>query len=406
VVHITGVVRFDVELESFLTARHWLVRRNELSGLVEVHRPDGIVPLTDERLAEIRFTLAYASNGKEPSKDKIADAIALIGERRAYHPIKAYLDGLQWDGVSRLNGWLIDYAGAADTELNRAFGRKMLCAALRRVKQPGCKFDHVLVLQGRQDLGKSSLIRALCPDSAWFTDQAKVGADAKETIERTGGAWIVEFAELDGLGKRESNAVKSFITTTSDRARLAYGRYPVDRPRQFVLFGTTNEKGFLTDSTGNRRWWIVHVAKCDVAGLQAIRDLLWAEALQAEPDECLWLDNDALKAQAAAVTEASVDRGPWFEVLADRIPDGPVKIAAIDVWAMVGIDQQSVNKISPGHRSSLRKALAALGFEPDAKNMRRDGKQVHAYVRGDLTTAQWWTPNFTGQHSKKSHEPW
>jgi hypothetical protein len=238
---------------------------------------------------------------------------------------------------------------------------------VRRAKHPGCKFDHILVLRGRQDLGKSSLIRGLCPDPAWFTDQAKVGADAKETIERTSGSWIVELAELDGLGKREANAVKSFVTTTIDRARPAYGRYTVEKSRQFILFGTTNESAFLTDLTGNRRWWVVPVGCCDVEGLSAVRDQLWAEAVHAEPTELLWLGTDALKADAAAVTESVADRGPWFDILADMMPAGPLKIAAADVWRMVGIDAQAINKISPSHRASLRKALAGLGFNPDAK---------------------------------------
>lgn len=407
VAYITGIGRFDVELESWLTSRQWAIRRNDLSGNLEIHTPDGIRPLTDERLAEVRFTFTYASNGKEPAKDKIADGMALIGERRAYHPVIDYLGNLRWDGVPRLNGWLTNFAGAADTDLNRAFSRKILCAAVRRVRQPGCKFDHIPVLQGPQDLGKSRLIRALCPDPAWFTDQVKVGADAKETIENAAGAWIVELAELDGLSRREANAVKSFVTTVKDKARLAYGRYAVERARQFVLFGTTNESAFLTDLTGNRRWWVVHVSKCDVAALETVRDQLWAEAVQMEPSEPLWLDSDILKAEAAAITEAVAERGPWFDMLVGKIPaTASLKIAAEDIWNLVGIDAKSINKISPGHRASLRKALAGLGFNPDAKNIRRDGKQTHAYVRGDPSIAGWWSPSTADLRNQHLQSDW
>jgi hypothetical protein len=226
---IIGIERFDAELEALLQDRRWNIKRNLLSDELEIHLPDTIVPMSDERLAEIRFTVAYASNGKEPSKDKIADAVALIGERRAYHPVRNYLATLQWDGIGRLNGWLAEYFGVDDTPLNRALGRKILCAAVRRVLQPGCKFDAMLVLEGAQDLGKSSAIRALCHDPAWFTDQLEVGADPKVTIEKTAGAWIVEMPELDGLGRRDTNRVKSFITTTHDRARLAYSRFAATR---------------------------------------------------------------------------------------------------------------------------------------------------------------------------------
>lgn len=399
VAHIVGIDRFDIELEAWLTASQWTIRRNLLSHAVEVHRPNGIVPMTDERLAEIRFTFKYATNGQEPAKDKIVDALILIAERRAYHPVLDYLAALQWDGIPRLDGWLVEYAGAADTALNRAFGRKSLCAAVRRVKKPGCKFDHVPVLQGTQDLGKSSLIRALCPNPAWFTDQAKVGADAKETIERTSGAWLVELAELDGAGRREANAVKSFITTVTDKARPAYARYAVERARQFVLFGTTNETAFLNDMTGNRRWWPVAVTRCDVAGLIGNRDQLWAEAMQAEPNEALWLDNEALKTDAAVLTSAAVDYGPWLDVLADRIPPGPIKITVADVWRLVGIGAGDVNKISVQGRTALKRAMVGLGFEPESKNIRRDGRQVRAFVRGDIAEAKWWSPGIPLQRN-------
>lgn len=391
---ITGIGRFDVELEAWLRGQRWDIRRNMLSGELELHLPDGAVPMSDERLAEIGFTVEYASNGKAPAKDKTADAVALIGERRAYHPVRDYFAGLQWDGVERLNGWLIDYLGAEDTPLNRAFSRKILCAAVRRVMQPGAKFDSMLVLEGAQDLGKSSAIRALCPDEHWFTDQLEIGADPKVTIEKTAGAWIVEMPELDGLGRRDTNRVKSFITTTHDRARLAYSRFAVTRPRQFVLFGTTNESRYLTDTTGNRRFWIVRVSKADAAGIAAVRDQLWAEAAQAEFAEHLWLDDPALKAAAEDVARGASDFGPWLELLQDRIPDGPLKIEAADVWSLVGFkDADTINRLTKAHHTNLKAAMLGLGFERKDSGLRNaSGKNVRAYVRGELHKAAWWRP--------------
>lgn len=391
---ILGVERFDVELEQWLIDREWRVKLNRLSGELEIHLPDGIVPMTDERLAEIRFTVAYAANGKEPAKDKVADAVALIGERRSYHPVRDYLSSLRWDGVERLDTWLIDYAGAEDTPLNRAFGRKVLSAAVRRVMQPGAKFDAMLVLEGAQDLGKSSLIRSLCHDENWFTDQLEVGADAKVTIEKTSGSWIVEMPELDGMGRRDTNRVKSFITTTRDRSRLAYGRYAVTRERQFVLFGTTNESHYLSDLTGNRRFWIVRATKADPAGLAEIRDQLWAEAVAAEPNENLWLDESDLKLAAAKITREASDFGPWLELLGSRIPEGPLKIRVTDVWKLVGLDStESINKLTKAHHAHMKAAMAGLGFERKDGGIRDLlGKTVKAYVRGDLHEAQWWCP--------------
>lgn len=391
---IVGIGRFDVEVEDWLRNRGWDIRKNLLSGELEIHTQGGVAPMSDERLAEIRFTMVYATNGKEPAKEKIADAAALIGERRAYHPVRDYLSSLQWDGVERLNGWLVDYLGADDTPLNRAFARKVLCAAVRRVMQPGCKFDSMLVLQGIQGIGKSSAIRALCPDGHWFTDQLEIGADPKTTIEKTAGAWLIEMPELDGMGRRDANRVKSFVSTTEDRSRLAYGRFAVTRPRQFVLFGTTNEDRYLTDTTGNRRFWIAKVSKANPVGIAAVRDQLWAEAVKAEIAEHLWLDDPALMSAASAVAHDALDFGPWKEIIGDRIPDGPLKIEAADVWRMVGIDgAETINRLTKAHQSHLKTAMDGLGFERKDSGIRNAvGKKVRAYVRGDLHAARWWRP--------------
>lgn len=405
---IMGLDRFDAELEDWLLDRRWRVRLNLLSGEMELHRPSGVTPMSDERIAEIRFTVAYASNGKEPAKEKIVDALSLIGERNAYHPVIDYLHGLEWDGVERLDTWTIDFLGAEATPLNRAVGRKILCAAVRRVRQPGCKFDAMLVLEGPQEIGKSSAIRALCHDGKWFTDQLEVGADPKVTIEKTAGAWIIEMPELDGMRRRDTNRVKSFITTVEDRARLSYARFATTRPRQFVLFGTTNESQYLSDLTGNRRFWIMRTSRADPAGIASIRDQLWAEAVAREPDENLWLDDPDLKHAAAALARGASDFGPWADMLECAIPDGPLKIEAAHVWRLVGIDSaDSVNRLTKGHQVAMRAAMAGLGFTRKDGGIRNDtGKKVRAYVRGDLLVAPWWMPGDTPPDHSYTPSAW
>lgn len=389
-----GDQRFDFEVEDVLKKRGQMVKRNHLSDELELHGRHGIQVMTDDLLSDIRFSLIWARNGSEPAKDKIADAVSLIGKRNAYHPVRDYLDGLEWDGASRLDTWLVDFAGAADTPLNRAIARKMLCAAVRRARKPGCKFDHMAVLQGPQNLGKSSLIAALCADAAWFTDQLEIGADAKTTIEKTSGAWVIEMAELDGLGRRDANRVKSFITTQADKARLAYGRFPITRQRQFVLFGTTNETAYLTDTTGNRRFWVVPVTAAEPAGLRAVRDQLWAEAVAREPEEALWLDDDALKADAAAIAKDATDFGPWKEILEQRILEGPLKITVTDAWRIVGIDAADVNRLTKSHQAAMRAAMIGLGFEKKEKGLRyADGRNTVAWLRGNGADAEWWAPD-------------
>lgn len=107
-----GIARFDIELEQWLVNGQWFIKLNLLSGELEIHRNSGIVAMSDARLAEIRFELARAAQGREPSKDNIVDALGLIGERRAYHPVHDYLACLQWDRKPRIDTWLVDYFGA------------------------------------------------------------------------------------------------------------------------------------------------------------------------------------------------------------------------------------------------------------------------------------------------------
>lgn len=393
---LTGVARFDVEVEAWLNSQGFTIRRNVLSDVLEFHEKGARIPFTDDLLAEARFSLVYSRNGREPSKEKLADAISLIGQRNAYHPVQDYLKQLSWDGKKRIDTWLIEFAGAKDNSLVRAFSRKILCAAVRRALEPGCKFDHVLVLQGGQGLGKSRLVKSLCQDPSWFTDQVRIGSDAKETIERTSGAWVVEIAELAGLSRREADLVKQFITTTEDRARLAYARYAVTQPRKFVLIGTTNESSFLADMTGNRRWWLVKVAKCDIAGLESARDQLWAEAFQFYKSENLWLDDEVLQLEAEALGVDAADNGPWFEVLAELIPSGPLKITVSDTWKLLGIDSDTITRMKPTDKSNLKRGMVGLGFSSDLRNLRNsDSKQVKTFVRGNLDEAQWWKMSAT-----------
>jgi predicted P-loop ATPase len=184
--------------------------------------------------------------------------------------------------VPRVDRWLITYAKADDTPLNRAIGRKVLIAAVRRARQPGFKFDYILVLEGEQGIGKSTLVLILAGED-FYSDKAIIGCDAREQQESVQGVWIYEVAQLQGLTKVEMSWMKTFLSRTHDKARPAFGRTVVDRPRRLIFIGTTNEDTYLRDATGNRRWWPVKLyGRIDLTGLQRDRDQLWAEAAAAE----------------------------------------------------------------------------------------------------------------------------
>jgi Virulence-associated protein E/Primase C terminal 2 (PriCT-2)/RepB DNA-primase from phage plasmid len=244
--------------------------------------------LSDKSALDLRMRLNKA--GIRVSAEFCNDTIMWMASSTTAHPVCNYLADLKWDGTPRLDGMLHSYFGAADTPYHRLIGSMFMIAAVRRVRKPGCKFDTSLILDGPQNAGKSSGLRILgSPEegSTWFSDGVAVGSGPKETIELTRGKWIVEMAELAGLSKRDVNEVKQALSKEADQARLSYGRFSTEVPRQFVFCGTTNNTQYLKDKTGNRRFWCVTVGRIDLKALKRDRDHLWAEAAQREAEGAL-----------------------------------------------------------------------------------------------------------------------
>jgi predicted P-loop ATPase len=217
------------------------------------------------------------------SSQKIDDAITLIFENQRFNPVKDYIKAQEWDNVSRVDTLLIDYFGAEDNKYTRAAIRKMLCGAVARIFEPGIKFDYALILVGKQGTYKSTFIRKL--GVKWFSDTFMT-VSGKESFEQLQGYWLIEIAELAGLRKAEVETIKHYITKQYDNFRPAYGRSVEQFNRQCVFFGTTNNKDFLRDPTGNRRFMPIDV-RPEFVTKSVIEDLtdeevaqIWAEAYQ------------------------------------------------------------------------------------------------------------------------------
>jgi predicted P-loop ATPase len=208
-----------------------------------------------------------------------------------------YLGALIWDGVPRIDRWLIDYAAAEDSSYVRAASRAMLVAAVRRARLPGCKCDQMPVLEGPQGCGKSAALRLLAVKGEWFSDVPLTDSDTRRIIEATQGKWIVEASELTQLLERAADDeemrkiaperrptldLKAFLSRTHDEARMAYAREVSRVPRPFVMVGTTSVSPYLADAAGARRIWPIRVGYFDLPRLAGIRDQLWAEAAIAE----------------------------------------------------------------------------------------------------------------------------
>ena len=246
---------------------------------------------------------AYLEKFTQFPRQTVMDGLQKVADDRAVHPVREYLETLpEWDGIPRLDTLLIDYLGADDTEYTRQVTRKTLCAAVKRIFLPGCKFDTMLVLNGPQGIGKSTLIHKL--GGEWFNDSLTLGdTQTKTGAEKLQGYWILEIGELAGMRKTDIETLRSFLSRQDDVFRAAYARRVTHHKRQCIFIGTTNagDKGYLRDLQGNRRFWDVRVSGGD--GLQEVWDLteedvaqIWAEAkMRLEAGEELILRGDVLR---------------------------------------------------------------------------------------------------------------
>lgn len=207
-------------------------------------------------------------------------ALVLTGKENAFHPVKEYLEGAVWDGTPRVERLFVDYLGATDNSYNRDVARLMCIAAVTRVYEPGHKFDYAVILEGSQGKGKSTFIRTLAKH--WFSELDGDFHDGKEMVEKMQGSWILEMPELSGFNRADVRSIKAFISRQFDKVRLAYDPRASVFKRQCILIGSTNDRQYLKDDTGGRRFLPVptDVASIDIARLSKNVDQIWAEAYQ------------------------------------------------------------------------------------------------------------------------------
>lgn len=229
----------------------------------------------DESKTEIWLIREY---GLAPKAGALNRAVGVIANENGYHPVRDYLNGLQWDGEVRLSRWMSTYLGVQLTDYSMLVATKWMVGAVARIFDPGCKNDNVLILEGLQGIGKSQLLKTLAVNSDWFSDTSFKLGD-REAFLSIRGKWIIEMGELDSFNKAENTAAKLFFSASEDHYRNPYDRYPRTVKRQCVIAGTTNEDAYLRDPTGNRRYWPNKCAGVDLDGLKQVLDQLWAEAV-------------------------------------------------------------------------------------------------------------------------------
>ena len=282
-----------------------------------------------------------------PNKELFFDVVQDMADANEYDPVFNFhaKNEPTWDGVPRIDTWLIKYGGAEDTKFNRMAGRLTLIAGVRRVRDPGCKHDEMLVLVSEQGTDKSTALSVLAVRQEWFTDNFPLHSKDKEVIEHLEGRWIVECGELAGMKQAQIEEIKVLLSKQKDTARLAYGRLPKTVYRRCIFIGSTNATEFLRDIQ-NRRFWPVRIKRFDTAALREDVLQLWAEAAHYESQgEAIQLPEEYW-ALAAEAQELHEQEEPWATTIADALGDLEGRIMSEELWKILG-------KLIPGQRQAV-----------------------------------------------------
>lgn len=323
----------------------------------------------DDLRSVIWLSQIYSVNMKKPT---VTDAAVAVSNERRFHPVRQYLDGVQWDQRERLPTWLHDYLGAQANEYTRAVGMKYLVGAVARVMHPGCKMDNVLILEGEQGRWKSTALSVLAGE--WFMDTPFTLGD-KDAYLALRGKLIVEMAELDAMSRAESSRQKAFFSSSSDTFRAPYQAWARTVPRQCVFAGTVNHGTYLRDTTGNRRYWPVKVTHAELDGLRDDRDQIWAEAFHRWQQGVKWW----LQQDERAIFEQEQELRYVGDALEDKLLS---HLAGQTETTMERVLEEGlkldVSKWTRAEQSRVGEVLQKLGWD---KVRRTSGRREYFYAR-------------------------
>jgi len=352
------------------------IRFNEMTQQVEWRGH----PIEDHHVVDIR--LIIERQAFQPIDKDVRPAIDRVARENTYNPVKDYLTSLAWDGKPRINDWMIRLMGAPETEFVRLVSAKTLISAVARALDPGCQVDTVLVLEGEQGIKKSSAIAALFGPE-YTRESVSLFDSHQRMVMNMMGAWCVELAEFVAVARNHHASVKGMISMRRDTVVLPYAKSASTHPRRCIFFGTINPEvdgGYLTDATGNRRYWPVTATAIDLEGIRKNRDQIWAEAVQRYRDgERWWLEGDEnTLAQTESAERETSDI--WEDALAEKIY-GINEITVLKALQLIGVASDRMGKVE---KNRMANVLRALGFKVTvAKERGTDGirKSVKVWRR-------------------------
>jgi len=287
--------------------------------------------------------------------------LVYAAHQHSFHPLRDYLTACAatWDRTNRVDTWLCDHLGVQRSVYAYRIASMYLISAVARAFDPGCKVDHVLVLEGEQGKGKSTALEILF-GADWFLPDLPDLRD-KESMHALAGCWCALADELSAIrGAVSIERAKSFFTRRIDVYRPPYRPDFVRRPRTTVFAATTNAPEYLTDETGNRRYWpALCQGDLDFDGLREARDQLWGEAVHRYREGEQWHPEASLLPALRAAQDDRVISDEWEPRIRNYITGRP--------WVTIA---ECLRELMPGeledrpdHQRRVGRCLTRMGWE-------------------------------------------
>jgi putative DNA primase/helicase len=315
----------------------------------------------------------------------VGSALQVFAEQKKFHPVRDWLSSLKWDGEERVNSWLIRHAGAKDDHYTRSVTAKWMIGLVSRAFEPGCMFRMMLILEGPQDIRKSTALRVLATHDEWFLETT-IEMGSKDSYQTLRGKWIVEFAELDSLSRSETSRVKQYVSERVSTYRPSYGRRSIDFFRQCGFAGSTNDSTYLKDDTGATRFYPVQVTKSiDVEALIEERDQLWAEAVaRYKKGELPFISDPTIRATAAKVAESRRHADPWEDTVGRwlaRLPKGRLEQGVSTYEVLTQAIQRNPGDLTRHDEMRAASVLRACKWELSGRPQDEGGVRRRIYRR-------------------------